>query len=836
MKYYWGFLGRKLQAFRRLKEMSQQLSGYLAKLKANKEKTKEVNNESLIFWGTRDDEPYLPYLKSCVGSSTVHLRLDPATAMSQIIMVAKQKLTTKLVTTNVSILKMLLKWDKKKEPSLKDYAGSYFKIPANQIYDQDVEVVIIAPLRQLITVNYGLFMAKRQISKLTSPNIWYKPTAFNGYILLTPAKEAELYAALTSSFLIAVDVETLREHAQIKCISYTGFFQDATHPSGMKSISVELALDSEWALAVMRKWNMLAAPKVFQNGKYDIAYFARYNAPVHNYLYDTQTMMHCMYSELPKDLGFLNSFFIREAFYWKDLADTDDLDTYYRYNSLDTWGTGNTFIAQLLEAKPYALDNYLLEFPLIFPCHMCEMRGIKRDMSKMEAAVAEQNAIIATKQASLNKILGIPAGKNFNVKSPVQMKALFKLLGCSDLKSQDEKNVKKARFRHPFNARVLNLVLDIREARTLIEKYLQTGDKAKEFHRFDGSGDMVLYSLNPHGTDSGRLASKEHHFWVGLQVQNIPAGQSIKCTLQSRTGFRMAECDLEQAESRDTAYISGDEKLIDAVEFSPDFHSANASAFFGVPFELIFDAVTHKKLDVALRDLAKRVNHGANYNMGAFILLETMGEEKVLQARRLLNLPKLWTLKRVCEHLLEAFHKTYPKIAGVFYKQMTLEVMRTKKLTCRAWHHKWTDNKDVLEAKNVNGTYEVEYPKQAVWTRVCFGKPDQNKMDLNSYISHPPQSLNAMTLNKAFLSVFNDIAMHPIHSNNFILYAQIHDSILFDYRKGHEYLCDMVRERMEIPTTIKGYDDVVRTFVVPAAIKNGSKSDKGYATYWSETE
>lgn len=811
------------------------LAAHMAKLKEAGKK-ESVVKDSLIFWGDKDDQNYLPYLKSCVGSFTTHLRIDAVTTLSQVSLVARQKMCTKVVSTNIGLLKLLLKWDKKAAPSLKNYAGSYFIIPANGVYDKDIEVVFVNPLKQLVTVPFGLFLAKRQIAKFTQPDRWFKPTKFKGYTLLTPVNEPELYRKFESAFLIAVDVETVKEYAQITCLSYTGFFADDSVPEGMTSISVELPLDSEFALAMMRKWNLLKPPKVLQNGKYDIAYFFRYSAPLYNYLYDTVVMMHCMYSELPKDLGFLNSFFLREAFYWKDLAETSDLDTYYRYNSLDTWGTGNTFLAMMAEAPQYVINNYLMEFPLTFPCHMSEMRGIRRDMSRMDAAIAKQNQVIATKQASLNKILGIPAGQSFNVKSPTQMKALFKILGCSDLPNQDEKNLKKARFRHPFNARVLNLVTDIREARTLIEKYLQTGEKAKEFYTMDGKYPTILYSLNPHGTDSGRLASKEHHFWTGLQIQNIPAGDEIKCTLRSREGFRLAECDLEQAESRDTAYVSGDERLITNVETSPDFHSANASAFFGVPFREIFDAETHKKLNVPLRDLAKRVNHGANYNMGAYVLLDTMGEENVIRARNLLKLPRLWSLIRVCEYLLQQFHETYPKIGGVFYPSMVREVITTRKLVCRAWHHHWSDKLDALEARNVNGVYEVEYPKQAVWTRICFGNPKESKPALNSYISHVPQSLNAMTLNKAFIRIFIDIAMHPIHSKNFILYCQIHDSILFDYREGHEYLCDMVKERMEIPITIKGYDDKVRTFVVPAAVKSGKKTDKGYAVYWSETE
>ena len=55
-------------------------------------------------------------------------------------------------------------------------------------------------------------------------------------------------------------------------------------------------------------------------------------------------------------------------------------------------------------------------------------------------------------------------------------------------------------------------------------------------------------------------------------------------------------------------------------------------------------------------------------------------------------------------------------------------------------------------------------------------------------------------------------------------------------RIGHSYINDMVKERMEIPITLKGYDDKIRTFVVPAGIKSGRKDTGGIATYWSETE
>lgn len=795
-------------------------------------------DDAILFWGTADDKNYLTYLKPCVGSATVFLRLEEVIVLNTVQVYCHQKKINRVLTTSISMLRKLLNWNKTKAPSLKDYAGSHFVIKGYKPEDSDIEIVFIQPLKQLVTVTFGRFMATRQISKLTTPAKWFVPPAFLGYKLLTPASEEALYATFSRAFLIAVDVETVREDAQIKCLAYTSFAYDTTHISGMKSTSVVLALDSDFALAIMRKWNSLPAPKVMQNGKYDAAYFFRYSAPLYNYLYDTANFFHSWYSELPKDLGFLNSFFIREATYWKDLADTSDLDVYYRYNALDTWGTGCCFLAMLLEAPKWAVQNYLLEFPLTFPCHMAEMRGIARDMSKLDAAVSEQNTIIAEKTAKLNTILGVPAGQTFNVKSSPQMKALFKTLGCSDLPSCDEKNLRKARFRHPFNARVLNLVTGIREARTLIEKYLQTGAKSKEFSRQDGTGSRILFALNPHGTDSARLASREHHFWTGMQIQNIPRGKIVKQTIVADEGFYLCEVDLEQAESRDTGYISGDAQLIHNVEFSPDFHSSNASCFFGVPFEEIYSVELGKVLNKPLRDIGKPVNHGANYNMGAWVLIDSMGEDNIVRAKQLLELPKLWSFKQTADHLLEQFHKTYPGIRKVFYTGVVQEVLKTHKLQSKAWHHNYKDTATLEDLRTyAQEHYEYEYTKQTgAWTRYCFGSPDKNKQHLNSYIAHPPQSLNAQTLNKAYLTVFNEIAMHPSYRDNFKLLPQIHDSILFQYRIGHAYLCDMVKERMEIPLTIKAYDGKVRTFVVPAGIKNGKHLEQGYAKYWSETE
>jgi hypothetical protein len=78
---------------------------------------------------------------------------------------------------------------------------------------------------------------------------------------------------------------------------------------------------------------------------------------------------------------------------------------------------------------------------------------------------------------------------------------------------------------------------------------------------------------------------REHHFWCGQNVQNVPVGKIVKQTVVADEGFYLAECDLEQAETRDTAYITGDKNLLEAINWDRDFHSHNVEAFFGLPYD-----------------------------------------------------------------------------------------------------------------------------------------------------------------------------------------------------------------------------------------------------------
>lgn len=797
-----------------------------------------------------DDRDYVDEIRGLFNGEQPYVASKPIQYLHELVGACRQGGITKIVSTNTDVLSKLLHLigNPNKEPKLSEYAGSFFR-------HEGIEFVFINPLRQLRTVPYGKFIASHFISKLVAPERWVEPTAFKWEILNERNAASYLDLFSTARFM-AVDIETFRVNLAIRCIGYTAVFIDPS--SGfITTKTIVLPVNSRWALSMMRRFNALDVHKVFQNGKYDNAYLLRYNAPVHKWFGDTAHFMHSQYSELPKDLAFLNAFFLREVVYWKDLAETSDLYEYYRYNALDTWATANVWIIQLINSPDYALRNYQKEFPLVYPCLLCELTGLLRDEERLTESIQQTEKEIERLETGLRRITGVP---KFNAGSWQQVLKLLNALGCRDWPGTDDKEIAKAKYLHPINAKVLQYITDYRGAVKLLGTYLRSDKKQIDYRG------TYLYSLNPQGTDSSRLASRDSAFWCGANVQNIPAGDSVKRTIKAPDGFYLAESDLEQAESRDTAYISGDPAVIAAVSGSRDFHSVNAANMSGIAYELIYSDSKKTTLNKALRNTFKRVNHGANYNMTYSVLVDTMGWEAVYEAKKLLNLP-FETPEQICEYLLCKFHLTYTKLKGItkcrfdkvreylrfpsvdyklyapgtYYASVAEEVKSTKRLTSRAFHHTEYNEWKYPEPK--------EYIAQGDWTRVCFGKPWESKLDLNSYVSHPPQSLNAQTLNEAFMEVFYKVALP--HAENFRLYAQIHDSIFHAYREGHEYLSDQVKKLMEIPVTVRDVSGNYHKFTVPAALKigkvvynkDGSPVVDDYgsivinrAKYWNETE
>ncbi|TFZ81668.1 DNA polymerase [Candidatus Macondimonas diazotrophica] len=712
--------------------------------------------EGIVIVITEDDTPYVSRLFPALQGVAVRVLKKPITTLSELILPLQKAGIKHVISTRPDLLMKLVPAGVRRVAKIDNYAGSI-------IEHEGIEFLFIHPLKQLVTVPYGEFLASRYISKFVAPATWPSSSKLIWQTIKTEADYEEALSWLRHSDLIGVDIETVsKPKLAMTMVGYCGI-----DLASNTSKAFVLPIDSMEAVYKMRRLNTLDPPKVMQNGKYDAAWFFKYGAPLHGWYFDTANMLHAWYSELPKDLGSVSAFFVRNSMYWKDLASGNKEDQ-YKYNALDTWATVDSAVAWLQEAPDWAVQNYLHKFPMNFPSHMCEMRGIARDEAKLREVAQieqeEQDAILA----KLQRAAGTP---KFNPSSPKQVLALLHILGHKGLKSSAEADLKEAMLKHPLTAYFAEAILEYRGRRKLSSTYLKTGSEASEYKG------RILYSINPHGTDTGRNSSAAHHFWCGLQIQNIPAAGPVKSTLVADPGFELWEADYSQAEDRGVAYKSGDPELLRIFESGQDSHTVKASMFFGMPVE---------EVNAPVRKLGKRINHGANYNMGAAVLAQTMGTVALLEAKKLLNLPARMSVLDVAAYLLNLYELKFRVVKTDYYNSIKKEVRVSKKLV-----------------------------GDTGWVRYCFSDPYKSKRALNMYIAHVTQSLIAMLLDRAFLAAFKELGNNP----DFKLLAQIHDSIFFQVRKGHDHLAHRVKELMTNTIPVRDCFGTLRNMTIPVDLK-----------------
>lgn len=731
-------------------------------------------------FGSELDRPYLNRFRELLGAQALKVSLENQEYAAGIGAKCKAHGITHIFCSNQTSLATLLKClpdfrhpvNKLGKPAnltLNDYAGSCFTIPGEKLRcEHDVKVVILNPLEHLVRVPEGAFIAKRFISKLTAPEKWYHQTAFT-WEIWKPAKSEELLARFSTARLLSVDIETYRddELRRIRCVGYCALFGDGT------THSVVVPFQEPLAVEFVRKLNATEVPKLFQNGMYDNAYFMRWAAPVTGWLHDTLHFFHSWYAELSKDLGFITAFCVRDVRYWKDDSYGSEFDL-YEYNARDCWATLNAYLSMITEAPAWAHTNYLKEFPSVFPCLHMEIDGLKVNKERFEY----NKSAAEIKLAKHAKNLAEWIHPKFNPRSPVQVKNLLKVLGMGNVESSDAKALNAAAAVHPFNELVISEIIAYREQAKLLSTYFV-------WEKF--WNERLHYKTNPAGTESGRFASTESNYWCGLQIQNVPGGHDVKDWIECDAGWDgFGEGDYSQSEARCVGYMSGCTSLINLVESDKDYHSWNAHQFFGVPYE---------QVDKKLRNLSKRVNHGSNYNMGASVLLDTMGPKSVAEARNLLKLPAKWTLIQVCQHLLQTYEKTYPEVKRDWYDSIKRQIRLTKKLV-----------------------------SPLGWTRYFFADPSASKPALNAAVAHGPQNLSVQIINEVFYKIWRDSVYGDLRGKVRIK-AQIHDSIFFAYRGADTPA--IVQQRMKNPVQITDIKGVTRTMLIPPDMAAGG-------WYWSD--
>lgn len=744
----------------------------------------------IALFGTEEDQSYTRRLQEIIGPYGIQGRFTPldfyAVFASQIrrgdidcAILTCPRAIELVVKSLPEFRTSYMKNGAERKLAQDDYAGSLVVIPAARLNrEKDLEVLILNPLRHLIQTTTGPFLFKRYISKITQPQDWFPQTKFT-WQLATEENVDELVTRFLGARLLALDIETDEDSPlrTISCAGYCALFADgSTH-------SIVLPMHSMVFVEAMQRLNACNVPKVMQGGSYDNVYYARYNAPVCNYLYDTLHMFHSWYAELPKRLDFIAAFCVRNIRFWKNDGKTGNLLDHYEYNAADCWATLIGCLSLLREYPDWARTNYCLEFPIVFPALHCELDGMRVDAGQFERVKKEVEAELNAAKEPLQAWLGL----KFNPRSPDQCKRLLTCLGMKNVDSSDEQAMNAAAAVHPLNELVLSQILEYRGKAKLLSTYLV------EEKFWNG---RLHYKIDPAGTDTQRTSSKESSYWCGLQIQNIPNEESrIKSYCVTDEGWDgWAEVDKSQSESWCTAYITGCKPLMDVLQSDNDFHAWNASAFFGIPYADIYDNATGKKLNVPLRNLSKRTNHGATYNMGDLVLLNTMGPKKVAEAKNLLKLPGRWSLIQVTGYLLGQFAKTYPEVK-IDYQQWLKDEIGSKRRTTTALG----------------------------WTRYFFNYNLNNKPALNSAVAHHPQSLNAGMVNAEFYEIWRSSVYGATHGRTHDLRgkvrikAMIHDSNAFLYRG--EGTVEIVKQMMTTTIAVKDIKGVVRNMTVPVEAK-----------------
>lgn len=753
-----------------------------------------MDSSPILLLTTPEDDSYLPRFKPLLkGRRAFAIDSNPASA-GEIELYARSQGIKYIISTNPTVLRQVVSDNTQSKESIDNWAGSLWE-------RGDLTFLFINPLKQLYSVAYGDFVTKRFISKITEPQNWTKTPAFT-WDYARPDTVQSWFDLFSQTVLIAVDIETKswdddpeqplkgERHTLIRSIAYTGFWPDGTIHTIVLPIGDGPIEELQFWIAWMRRFNLLPQPKIFQNGLYDCWHLVQYHAPIRNYLWDTQSLFHSWFAELPKDLAFITAFAIHNVFYWKDMAKAANQLKQWEYNARDGWATMVSLLAILAELPDWAEKNHLLKFPLWVPCLDCNLEGFLCDNQQRAILTALDIQTLNDTQRRLQHWFG----EGFNPRSPDQVAKLISFYGSPDITSSGEVELLKFGTRHPLNKLFSDTILKSRSVSKQISTYYKPADfsvsksKSKKKQSPLLKKGRIYYGLNPDGTDTSRMSCKEGPSWTGMQIQNQPReAEGPKKMEVADPGWRIWECDNEKSETYTTAFKSGSPGLLETLrkdrEEGLDFHRLNGTKFFGLRYE---------EVPQGLRDDAcKRIIYGAQNNMGPGQLRRLMGDAALIKAKELLKLPPYFTLDAVASHLMDSYDVGYPEVRknpDSLYKWIIQNVET---------HHKLTSD--------------------IGWTRYCFGHPQKNKQDLNMYSAHVPQVLSVGVLNIGFMDAYWKVVMK--NSINIRLKAQIHDSILGRVRAGHEYLVMDFRKILQRQVIVKDKDNVSRIMEIPVAAK-----------------
>lgn len=475
--------------------------------------------------------------------------------------------------------------------------------------------------------------------------------------LLNPPLEqtlAFLEGPCRAADALSVDIETGRGQ-----INTVGFAISRT-----QAIAINVLPDRLGTEAHRRLWESIRTllegeqPKILQNFIYETLFFSRYGIRLENVAHDTMIAQKFLWPELEMGLDAVGRLYT-DMPYWKDDGKSwnniRDWDRHYEYNCKDTVGTLRGYVGQVADLRERGLENlYNGYIKKLFPAvaEMCSW-GIplsEENLKKMRAEVSGEY------EKTLTALRAEEGAASLNPRSPAQVKKYLAGKGYTIPKKYDSKEKKYKESTDEKSLKKLRMKYSEDKSLDYLLRLAKLGKAHSSYLTFSYDADKRMrFSLNCHGTETGRWSGYCDPWDNGVNPQTVPGGSkgiNIKSIFETQPGSVFLQCDLRQAESRFVAYDSADLNLINTLEDSArDIHSEVAAEIciaFGMD-----PVVERAKPDwkKKWRQLGKKSGHGANYSMKENTFIESCIAEM-----------DLVLTKAEATRVLEAYHKLFPGI------------------------------------------------------------------------------------------------------------------------------------------------------------------------------
>lgn len=259
---------------------------------------------------------------------------------------------------------------------------------------------------------------------------------------------------------------------------------------------------------------------------------------------------------------------------------------------------------------------------------------------------AEEKALSHFKNLDYTKLTALQKSKlssPINLNSPPQLSIIF--YDLLKLKSPDpekprgtgEEILDVMKYDYPEYAQMFKDLLDYRGVAKLLSTYI---DKMpKEVKEKTG---RLHGSFNQYGAKTGRFSSSDPN------LQNIPShNKDIRKMFIATPGWVLLAGDYSQVEPRVLAFVSGDERLIEAYASGKDIYATIGSIVFQLPYEdcLEFKNGEENPAGKKRRDSVKSIVLGIMYGRGAQAIADQIG-----------------STKKEAQAIIDKFFEMFPKV------------------------------------------------------------------------------------------------------------------------------------------------------------------------------